>query len=606
MAKVKNPQPLWDLSDLLPGVKAGATFGEQVQATQKMSDVQLKALEKIIAHAGDLEERDSLDAPGVEKLIGVANRLFASQTQLKNLNHWVALQETQYIERNAESIAEARETHSLLTVSCSVAEQGIKNALEKHLDVIMQPDLWLSQTPFFRAQLVNLFPGLELDYEAPTAASAKPTFAMKRLSQIGEPWEEYAAAYQDADLQSAKRLKEDNFLAKVLMKRTREARTTMAEAGVLGANLHRFRDLAYGVPRKLSRKYSDINTDLGHIPVGDTCPYDADKMTFDEMKTAVIERFSEFRPVAGDLARKALDKGWIATEENPNIPDAGFSYEPATSRAAWKKSHPYIYMPFDGSIFSTLSVAHELGHLVQQDLTPYYSREQSLQSPPLTETFAIVMERLLTPKLLDKITDPERKMDIAKRIAVFDSWQVVNGAGIDQLAEAIIDLPVELQKPPSGKEMERITQQAFEHLPEEMQTDLGYSKHTWRTNSIIYMPGYGPEGVVAHGIGAMGARAFADHYFSLDREGQRDMADWWVEVMKHSVVYEKGWADALEVVGVNIKQPGFIERIAEYPKRMLEKVSKETGVALEEELRPKQGHAQKLAASREKRKPIER
>ncbi|AYB39438.1 M3 family oligoendopeptidase [Brevibacillus laterosporus] len=114
-------------------------------------------------------------------------------------------------------------------------------------------------------------------------------------------------------------------------------------------------------------------------------PGSTSKMSYDEAAQFITEQFEKFSPKMAEFATMAFEKHWIEAEDRPGKRPGGFCTDLQSSKET------RIFMTFDGSMSSTSTLAHELGHsyhtYVMKDL-PELAKDYAMNVAETASTFA--------------------------------------------------------------------------------------------------------------------------------------------------------------------------------------------------------------------------
>lgn len=132
-----------------------------------------------------------------------------------------------------------------------------------------------------------------------------------------------------------------------------------------------------------------------------------ERISFDECRKIVLEGYRAFSPEAARIVEMFFEGRWIDAEVRPGKRGGGFC------SLTTPEAHPYILVNYTGSLRDVMTVAHELGHGLHQVLAG--KRVGVLEaSAPLTmaETASVFGEMLIFEKILEKETDPGRRLSL--------------------------------------------------------------------------------------------------------------------------------------------------------------------------------------------------
>ena len=120
------------------------------------------------------------------------------------------------------------------------------------------------------------------------------------------------------------------------------------------------------------------------------------KYTFSSARDIVVSSFSAFSPDVGNFAEMAIGSGWVdAVMHEGKAGGAYDTYFPLTGESR-------VFMNFDGSYDSVLTLSHELGHAYHDHLLS--KLPMSLSSYPMTlaETASTFSEKLVFMHILEE------------------------------------------------------------------------------------------------------------------------------------------------------------------------------------------------------------
>ncbi len=126
--------------------------------------------------------------------------------------------------------------------------------------------------------------------------------------------------------------------------------------------------------------------------------------TFDEAGKFIVEQMRDFSPELSDFAKNALAKRWVEAENRPGKAAGGF----CTGLGEVKESR--IFMTFENSYDSLLTLAHELGHAYHHYLLKDEPAFATFYTLGLAETASTFNELLVTDAALSNAEDPQEKI----------------------------------------------------------------------------------------------------------------------------------------------------------------------------------------------------
>ena len=121
--------------------------------------------------------------------------------------------------------------------------------------------------------------------------------------------------------------------------------------------------------------------------------------TFVQAKEIVLDAFKSFDENFGKIAEVFFEKSWIDAAPGKGKRGGAFC------EGATPTMHPFVFMNFTGSANDVMTLAHELGHAINFEL----SRKQTFvnygQPLTLAETASIFAETLVFKKMVESIKD---------------------------------------------------------------------------------------------------------------------------------------------------------------------------------------------------------
>src|SRR5258705_9120241 len=165
---------------------------------------------------------------------------------------------------------------------------------------------------------------------------------------------------------------------------------------------HRYYELKAGWFKKKKLAHWDRNAPLPFAATG--------RIAWPEAQNMVLTAYRGFSPEMARIAQRFFTDRWIDAPVRPGKAPGAFSH-PTTPSA-----HPYVLMNYQGKPRDVMTLAHELGHGVQQVLA---APNGALMSPtPLTlaETASVFGGMLTFKKLLANADDKQRKAKLAAKV----------------------------------------------------------------------------------------------------------------------------------------------------------------------------------------------
>ncbi len=141
----------------------------------------------------------------------------------------------------------------------------------------------------------------------------------------------------------------------------------------------------------------DVAASVGHM---------AKTFAYEEAGDFVVDSIRPFNPTIADFCRMAIDRRWIEAEDRPGKRAGGY----CTGLPLRQESR--IFMTFNGSYNSMLTLAHELGHgyhsWAMRDL-PYGARRYTMS---MAETASTFNEIIVRDASLDAAANDQERLTI--------------------------------------------------------------------------------------------------------------------------------------------------------------------------------------------------
>jgi oligoendopeptidase F len=129
-------------------------------------------------------------------------------------------------------------------------------------------------------------------------------------------------------------------------------------------------------------------------------------IAWDDAQEIVLEAFSDFSPVAGEIIGNFFEKEWIDAALRPGKMLGAFCATLIPDR------HPYVLMNYAGERRSVLTLAHELGHGLHGSLAQDLGLLNARTPLTLAETASVFGEALTFEKLMAREDDPRARLDL--------------------------------------------------------------------------------------------------------------------------------------------------------------------------------------------------
>jgi oligoendopeptidase F len=281
---------------------------------------------------------------------------------------------------------------------------------------------------------------------------------------------------------------------------------------------------------------------------------DEEEVDWPQARALVLDAYRAFSPTLGDLAGRFFDEHWI--DAPPGHGKRGGAFCAYTVPSV----HPYVLLNFTGRRRDVLILAHELGHGVHAAL----AAPQGVfhQGTPLTlaETASVFGEALTFARLLEASPTPAARLallaeDIEGAIATVFRQVAMNG--FEELAHTERREQGELSVERFG-ELWALTQ--TELLGDAVEVTEDYRSWWSYIPHFISTPGY----VYAYAYGQLLAMSVYERYL-VEGEGFEQS---YLELL--AAGGSRSPEDLGEIVGIDLRDPGFWERGLDLVERRLE------------------------------------
>jgi len=129
-------------------------------------------------------------------------------------------------------------------------------------------------------------------------------------------------------------------------------------------------------------------------------------IAWDDAQELVLEAFTDFSPVAGEIIGNFFEKDWIDAAVRPGKMLGAFC------ATLVPDVHPYVLMNYAGERRSVLTLAHELGHGLHGSLAQDLGLLNARTPLTLAETASVFGEALTFEKLMAREDDPRARLDL--------------------------------------------------------------------------------------------------------------------------------------------------------------------------------------------------
>lgn len=130
----------------------------------------------------------------------------------------------------------------------------------------------------------------------------------------------------------------------------------------------------------------------------------AQKLSYTEGATFIIDHFQKFSPKMASFARMAFEKRWIEAEDRPGKRPGGF----CTSFPASEQTR--IFMTYSGTADNIATLAHELGHAYHQHVMNDMNGLNQGYAMNVAETASTFAEMIVADASVNSAQNKEEKM----------------------------------------------------------------------------------------------------------------------------------------------------------------------------------------------------
>ncbi|HEY5316799.1 MAG TPA: M3 family oligoendopeptidase, partial [Solirubrobacteraceae bacterium] len=274
-----------------------------------------------------------------------------------------------------------------------------------------------------------------------------------------------------------------------------------------------------------------------------SAPVIAEDVTFGfgEARDLVLDTYSSFSPVAGEVTRRFFDERWIDAPIRPSKRGGAFCAYTVPG------VHPYVMLNFTARRRDVLTMAHELGHGLHAALAQ--PQRVFHQSTPLTlaETASVFGEALVFGRLLDGASTPQARLSL-----LAESLEGAIATVFRQMAMNRFEHLVHTRRRSDGElSVDRInelwTETQTELLGDAVEVTDGYRMWWSYVPHFINSPGY----VYAYAYGQLLALSVYRRYVE---EGE-SFVPRYLELL--SAGGSRSPEDLGAIVGIDLADPGF-------------------------------------------------
>lgn len=137
---------------------------------------------------------------------------------------------------------------------------------------------------------------------------------------------------------------------------------------------------------------------------------DQKKFTYGKAVDTVLKTFESFDPKFRQFAERVFDEQHVDSSIRKGKRGGAFCY------TVTPKITPYVLLNFDGKVRDVSTLAHEFGHAIHSMAASEKPILVSQAPLPLAETASVFAEMLLNDKLIENVSEKERKLFLAEEI----------------------------------------------------------------------------------------------------------------------------------------------------------------------------------------------
>jgi oligoendopeptidase F len=135
------------------------------------------------------------------------------------------------------------------------------------------------------------------------------------------------------------------------------------------------------------------------------------RVPWDEARRTVLDAYGGFAIDMAKIAERFFDRRWIDAPTRPGKAPGAFAHSTIPS------VHPYVLLNYQGKTRDVMTLAHELGHGVHQVLAADQGLLMSQTPLTLAETASVFGEMLTFRAMLDRVEDMrERRIMLAAKV----------------------------------------------------------------------------------------------------------------------------------------------------------------------------------------------
>lgn len=326
-------------------------------------------------------------------------------------------------------------------------------------------------------------------------------------------------------------------------------------------------------------------------------PLPPPQYSWKEATDIVVSAFNRFHPELGELARDAIDDGWVHAADDPQKFHNGYAMGTMKS-TIHPANHPYILMNFHGTPTSLRTLGHELGHALVQQLEGE-EKYQMLDAGALHETFAHFMGALTMEEAATRAKTPDARIGLQQEMRQSLYNTIHAQTRFSDFESRLYETALKQDLAPLTQEQiftaavksGRAKPAPKDATPEAVQahkrdTVIKVSK------SPMHYTHQSPHYCTNYVLAESGAQALLEQYSSLPADGKEAFSEKWVQAMRDAPQYNYG--KAMQHMGISTEGAELLQPAA----RRIEQLGTEIKHAQQEKSAPKASFVNRLRGNK--------
>lgn len=284
-------------------------------------------------------------------------------------------------------------------------------------------------------------------------------------------------------------------------------------------------------------------------------PQTQSQLNYEDAVIFVIQHLGKFGPELENFCRKSFEKGWVESQNRPNKKHAAF----CASFPLTKESR--VFLTYDGTIGSVLTMAHELGHALHNDAMKNMNGINKQYPLSIAETASTFAEMIMLDAAIESAnSDKERLILLDEKI----KRSVMNFMNIH--ARFLFEKRIHLERENgyiSSAQLNDFMEEAINESYQGSITDIPthmwiWAPHFYKTKAPFYNFPYTFGYLLSLHIYAKAkheGKGFEKKYLALLRDsGSFTVEDLIKKHLDEDVTSEKFWEQGLELCIKDVEQ----------------------------------------------------